>query len=553
MGKWDAVTSASAKHPKPEAQNYTYGTAGFRTKYNHPQSLSSTYLTWCRADLLDSVVFRVGLLAILRSKKLQGQVIGVMITASHNPAHDNGVKVVDPQGDMLEASWEAHATALANAGDDKALTKVLDTIIDKYKIDLGIEANVIYARDTRPSSIPLAQSLADGINSLGGQSTDFGLKTTPQLHYLVRCVNTENTPASYGEPSEHGYYLKLATAFRTLMKGKPKAEKIYIDCANGVGAPKLRDFKKLVGDDLFDIEVINDDIEDPSKLNKDCGADYVKTQQSLPPGSDVPKGARCASFDGDADRLVYYYTDAGENGRFHLLDGDKIATLAATFIKDLVEQANIDIGVGVVQTAYANGSSTTFLTKTLGLPVTCTPTGVKYLHHAAQRYDIGVYFEANGHGTVLFSPATVELLIKHEAQSPAQQSALSRLRALSDLINQTVGDALSDLLLVEAILAHKGWSGSEWNSCYKDLPNRLVRAVVQDQTIYKTTDAERRLVAPAGVQEQIDQLCAKYKEARAFVRPSGTEPCVRVYCEARERSEMDHIALTIASWLEKDS
>lgn len=505
-----------------------------------------------RAEILDSVVFRVGLLAALRSKKLQGQVIGVMITASHNPAADNGVKVVDPQGDMLESSWETHATALANAMDDNALTKVLDTIVEKYKIDLDIEANVIYAVDTRPSSVPLAKSLAEGIESLGGQAKDFGLKTTPQLHYLVRCVNTENTPASYGEPSEHGYYLKLATAFRTLMKNKPKADKIYIDCANGVGGPKLKDFKKLVGEDIFDIEVVNDDIEDPAKLNHNCGADYVKTQQAIPLGSSAPRGARCASFDGDADRLIYYYTDATQDGRFYLLDGDKIATLAASFIKDLIEQAGIDLGIGVVQTAYANGSSTNYLERTLGVPVTCTATGVKHLHHAAQRYDIGVYFEANGHGTVLFSPGTNERLNKHEAQSPAQQSALSRLKALSELINQTVGDALSDLLLVEAILAHKGWSASEWNSCYTDLPNRLVRAVVADQTVYKTTDAERKLTSPAGVQEQIDMLTAKYKEARAFVRPSGTEACVRVYCEARERSEMDHIALTIAGWLEQE-
>ena len=33
----------------------------------------------------------------------------------------------------------------------------------------------------------------------------------------------------------------------------------------------------------------------------------------------------------------------------------------------------------------------------------CTPTGVKHLHHKALEFDIGVYFEANGHGTVIFS------------------------------------------------------------------------------------------------------------------------------------------------------
>ena len=40
--------------------------------------------------------------------------IGVMITASHNPEEDNGIKLIDPDGEMLEAAWESHATNLAN-------------------------------------------------------------------------------------------------------------------------------------------------------------------------------------------------------------------------------------------------------------------------------------------------------------------------------------------------------------------------------------------------------------------------------------------------------
>lgn len=54
----------------------------------------------------------------------------------------------------------------------------------------------------------------------------------------------------------------------------------------------------------------------------------------------------------------------------------------------------------MIQTAYANGNSTSYVEETLGVTVAFTKTGVKHLHHRALDFDIGVYFEANGHGTV---------------------------------------------------------------------------------------------------------------------------------------------------------
>ena len=120
---------------------------------------------------------------------------------------------------------------------------------------------------------------------------------------------------------------------------------------------------------------------------------------------------RCASLDGDADRLVYFRVSSASENKVDLVDGDKILSLFALFIREQLDIINnsgsqvnksLPARLGIVQTAYANGASTQFL-KNLGLEVVFTPTGVKYLHKKALEYDIGIYFEANGHGTVVFS------------------------------------------------------------------------------------------------------------------------------------------------------
>ncbi|KAI4205472.1 MAG: hypothetical protein LQ346_001426 [Caloplaca aetnensis] len=534
MAEKVAISVASAKFPKPLERKFQYGTAGFRLK----------------ATLLDSVVFRVGLLAVLRSRKLNGRTIGIMITASHNPPEDNGVKLVDPMGEMLEESWEAYATTIANASSDQQLVEDYIKITTECQIKPDTKAKVIFARDTRPSGAHLVSVLVEAFKATDTEYTDHKLLTTPQLHYITRCLNTKGSPYEYGEPSEQGYYEKTAASLKAAMQGRHHVGSVTVDCANGVGGPKLRELIKYLpspSEGGLEIKVVNDDVVKPERLNYQCGADFVKTNQRAPPSSHASPLTRCASLDGDADRIIFYFNDS--DGTFRLLDGDRIATLAASFIGNLARSAGLGekLKVGVVQTAYANGASTAYVTQDLRLPVVCTATGVKHLHHAATKFDVGVYFEANGHGTVVFSDLALKRLSKYEPKSPAQASALETLRALTSLINQTVGDALSDLLLVEVILAHKGWGPKEWDLTYTDLPNRLVRVEVADRSIFKAVDAERKLESPPGVQTQINAAVGKFKNGRSFARASGTEDAVRVYAEAATRSETEDLAQKVAT------
>ncbi|XP_071906933.1 phosphoacetylglucosamine mutase [Coffea arabica] len=530
----------SSRFSPPQGVKLSYGTSGFRAD----------------ASLLESAVYRVGLLAALRSLKTRA-VIGLMITASHNEISDNGIKVADPSGGMLTQDWEPFAESLANAPDSYTLVEILDDFVKKEKIALDGEwaAEVFLGRDTRPSGVSLLEAAKQGVASIvKANAKDMGVLTTPQLHWMVRARNKGL------EASEHNYFDQLSSSFRCLLELIPQGsrivgtnDKLIVDGADGIGAEKLESLKGLLNGLCVEVRNSGNGV-----LNEGVGADYVQKEKVVPRGfgpADV--GIRCASFDGDADRLVYFLVQPNSN-KIELVDGDKIMALFALFLEEQLSILNKsgDVTVrpnqtrlGIVQTAYANGASTSYL-KQLGLEVVFTPTGVKHVHEKAAEYDIGIYFEANGHGTVLFSEAYLcyleDINSNLSLTSTEKQKAASRLLAVSKLINQAVGDALSGLLLVEAILQHLGWSIQRWNELYHDLPSRQLKVKVLDRAAVVTANAETVVVKPSGIQEAINAEIAKYHKGRCFIRPSGTEDVVRVYAEASTQEAADGLAYSVA-------
>lgn len=127
-------------------------------------------------------------------------------------------------------------------------------------------ARVVFARDTRASGSRLVGVLNAALTATDVEFIDFKYMTTPQLHYVVRCKNTLGTQYEYGEPSEQGYYQKLVESFKKVMRGVKVQGSLTVDCANGVGGPKLRELMKAL-DTPLEIKVINDDVINPDSLN----------------------------------------------------------------------------------------------------------------------------------------------------------------------------------------------------------------------------------------------------------------------------------------------
>ena len=459
--------------------------------------------------------------------------IGCMITASHNTKEYNGVKIIDVNGGMVSSNYENLAYDVANIRNVDKLLSYIQSYINKQQNTTAHASSssvltIHVGHDTRSHSPRFTNLIIQSINcmqrllgsSINLQVKHHGIVTTPLLHHLVLHSNSQSgflplyiTPS----PTINGYYDLLAHSYINLLRTLPasnsslssrKRSSLIVDCACGVGyyaVKKLDDrIKRLSGDSNIATKLIANNGPTDGVLNELCGSEIVQKKQCPPKWwnqitapKNVPYGA---AIDGDADRIVFFANNATSSDGFILLDGDQIACLICKYLQQLINVLSNNgsssttpvLTLGVVQTAYANGASTQYLKRVLGVDnVKIAKTGVKYVHHMAETsgFDISVYFEANGHGTVLFNNESKikELLTSTTTRnSPpmtiTKYNALQQLRLLTCLINPAVGDAMSDLLLIDFCLKYLQLNLMEWkSSLYKELPSKQLKVNVPDR------------------------------------------------------------------------
>lgn len=392
-----------------------------------------------------------------------------------------------------------------------------------------------------------------------------------------------------------------------LLNDAEQEEVIYVDCANGIAGLKLDNFNSLFQLLKKKIQKINCLKDTTGNLNAMCGADYVYRNTDLPVNFSVEKmtGKKCCSFDGDADRLVYFYVkennevpvdsntiknnsaealgrqdNAIEMGhkkitsnakkQVEVLDGAKIITLLLKFIAYFLSQINLEkthsladkedikkLDMSIIQTAYGNTACINYIThvkeqaekkneifKYIDINIKYAKTGIKNLERLVRKSSVGIYFEPNGHGTIYTNIERVN--------EWAQQLHISddicfiALKKYLLCFTPIDGDALIDFLLIELTLKFLNLTIPQWNSFYEALPCSFLNIKCKKadlQTFQNPAEHEKYLLKPSCLQKHIEEIVFQVdsKHGRCFVRPSGTEHLIRIYAEAKTAEKAQEI------------
>ena len=377
-------------------------------------------------------------------------------------------------GPALEA---AVAAGVAAAGGDALLAGILPTpaaplLVGRYGLDMA----VVLSASHNPYS-------DNGIKIFGHD----GLKLTDATEAAIEERLGERSEAAAAEPPAtpgrvrplHGalddYLRELHVRFDGLdLSGR----RVLLDCAHGAtyrAAPAI--FGRLGAT----VTAVGD-APDGRNINDGCGSTHVDrlAEQVAAGGHDVG-----FAFDGDGDRVLA----ADRQGA--VVDGDELIALAALHLRDRGRLP----GDGVAVTVMTNYGFHTAMERA-GIAVATTPVGDRYVLEELRTRGWALGGEQSGHIIELgFNPT---------------------------------GDGIaSALLALEAL----GGSDLAERHAMEKLPQRLVNVPVRERGA---------LEGATGVRESVARESAALEgRGRVLVRPSGTEPLVRVMVEAPSAEEAD--------------
>ncbi len=405
-------------------------------------------------------------------------------------------------------------------------------------------AKILVGMDTRISGHMLEAALVAGICSVGAEAVCLGVLPTPAIAYLTRLYNADagvvisasHNPFEFNGIKffdSKGYKLPDATEdkIEELIKnglgdislptgagvGK-KSEgkdalrdyvdflkstvdcdlmglKIAIDCANGASylpAPIL--FKELGAEVL----TINNE-PDGLNINRDCGSTHMSQLKKYV----VENGADIGfAFDGDADRVLA----VDENGQ--LVDGDQTMAIIGLELKKAGNLPNDT----VVATVMSNLGFDIMAQKN-DLKLVKTKVGDRYV--LEEMLDKGYVLGGEQSGHVIF------------------------------LKYNTTGDGLLTAIQLLCVLRSTGKKLSELASIMQVLPQVLKNAKVKNENKYSYMEDE--LVAKL-CRELEDEF---HGEGRVLIRPSGTEPLVRVMIEGKDQEYITKRAAELAAIIEQ--
>jgi phosphoglucosamine mutase len=394
---------------------------------------------------------------------------------------------------------------------------------------------VLIVRDTRESGPMLESALAAGIAAAGGDALLAGVLPTPAAAILVRRLGLDLAAvvsASHNPYKDNGIKFfsaqgtklpdEVEARIEALMEGEgppPAAEpgrieelnggeddyvrelaaafqidlsgrKVLLDCANGATYRiGPRIFKQLGAE----VEAIGTQ-PDGRNINDGVGSTHVEALAERIKGSGAEIGF---AFDGDGDRVLA--VDA--SGRVH--DGDELIALAARGLKSRGE-----LGGGVVVTVMTNFGFHQAM-KADGIEVAITQVGDRYVIDEMLRREWKLGGEQSGHIIA------------------------------SDIV--ATGDGIAAALLTMRELAGAPLADAP---AMDKLPQRLINVKVADRD---------SLAGAVAVWDAVGkENTALEGRGRVLLRPSGTEPLVRVMVEAPEEEEADAVCGRLVELVERE-